>query len=215
MDIIDTLLGTVVFSQAMNQAITTVAVNQQDMAFLATYSSGVMVFDLSQQVFVRDENNTLKGGPAVSFDQADNAYIGHFDLDSVYVYSPDYQKLKAYLVGDGPISLAVYDPAFSSIGKPWEMVSADFHLWQNFPNPFNPKTVIKFRLPDRTAIQLDILNIRGQVVSEIFKGELEAGIHSFNWNGRDRQDSQVSSGVYFYHLKIPGFEQTKSMMLLK
>ncbi|MCK5453951.1 MAG: hypothetical protein KAJ16_06295, partial [Calditrichia bacterium] len=117
MDIIDTQLDSVVFSQPMNQPITTVAVNQQNMAFLATYNSGVMVFDLSQKIFIRDENNPLKGGPAVSFDQADNAYICHFDFDSVYVYSPGHQKLGAYLVGDGPISIAVYDPEFSSFSN--------------------------------------------------------------------------------------------------
>ena len=219
MDIIDAQLGSVVFSQPMNlpieNPITTVAVNQQNMAFLATYGSGVMVYDLSQKLFIRDENNPLKGGPAVSFDQADNAYICHFDFDSVYVYSPGHQKLGAYLVGDGPISIAVYDPEFSSLGNAENFIPADIHLFQNFPNPFNPQTVIKFQLPQRTAIRLEILNLQGQVVLDIFKGELGAGIHSLSWNGKDRLGNQVSSGVYFYRLKAPGFEQTKSMMFLK
>ena len=219
MDIIDAQLGSVVFSQPMNlpivNPITTVAVNQQNMAFLATYGSGVMVYDLSQKLFIRDENNPLKGGPAVSFDQADNAYICHFDFDSVYVYSPGHQKLGAYLVGDGPISIAVYDPAFSSFSNAENFIPADIHLFQNFPNPFNPQTVIKFQLPQRTAIRLEILNLQGQVVLDIFKGELGAGIHSLSWNGKDRLGNQVSSGVYFYRLKAPGFEQTKSMMFLK
>ena len=215
LDIIDTQISSVVFSQPMNLPITTVAVNQQNMAFLATYSSGVMVFDLTQRLFVLDENNSLKGGPAVDFDQADNTYICDFDRDSVYVYSPTHQPLAGYLVGDGPISISIYDPAFSSLRNTEEFTASDFRLFQNYPNPFNPQTSIKLQIPFRTTIQLDILNIQGQVVATIFKGELRGGSHSFYWNGRDRIGKQLATGVYFYRLSAPRYEKTKSMMLLK
>jgi hypothetical protein len=215
MDIIDAQMGAVVFSQSMNQPITTVAVNQQNMAYLATYNSGVMVYDLSQRTFIRGENNPLRGGPAVSFDQTDNTYICHFDLDSVYVYSPSHQRIAAYLIGDGPISIAVYDPAFSSLESVDEYIPTGIQLFQNYPNPFNPQTSIKLQLPIRSVIGLDILNIRGQVVLNIFDGELGAGIHNLSWNGRDKLGNQVSSGLYFYRLKAPGLEETKSMMYLK
>jgi len=215
MDIIDSQLGAVVFSQALNQPITTVAVNQQNTAYLATYGSGVMVFDLSQRLFIRDENNPLKGGPAIAFDHEDNAYVCHFDLDSIYVYSRIHQRLAAYLVGDGPISIAVYDPAFSSLGNIEDCTPTEIQLFQNFPNPFNPQTLIKLQLPGRAMVRVDILNIRGQVILKMFQGELGAGIHTFPWNGQDRAGKIVTSGLYFYRLKTVGFEQVKSMLFLK
>jgi hypothetical protein len=118
-------------------------------------------------------------------------------------------------VGDGPISLAIYDPAFSILGETADNLPQDIELFQNYPNPFNPGTVITFQIHKTMSIQLDILNIRGQVVSEIFDGIVNAGIHSFSWNGRSEHGGQVASGQYFYRLRTPGLVGTKKMMLLK
>ncbi len=215
MDIIDTQLRTVIFSQTVNQPITTVAVNQQNMAFLATYSTGVMVFDLSQKLFVRDDTNPLPGGPGVAFDQSDNAYVCHFDKDSVYVYSPDYQRVKAYLVGDGPIAISIFDPALSPLQGEEKMIQNDFRLFQNFPNPFNPQTYIQFSIPTHSYVEVGVLNIRGQVVRILFQGNLNAGIHSLLWDGRDDEGNGVASGSYFYRINTAGFQQVKTMMYIK
>jgi len=214
-DMIDTQLQTVIFSQTVNQPITTVAVNQQNMAFLATYTSGVMVFDLSQQVFVRDDTNPLPGGPGVAFDQSDNSYICHFDLDSVYVYSQNLQKIHAYLVGDGPIAIAVFDPAYSPLRESKPMTQQDFRLFQNFPNPFNPRTRIQFHLPVHSFVELEILNIGGQVIRKLLQKELTTGMHSYFWDGNDDRGDRVASGSYFYRIKTPGFQQVKKMIYIK
>jgi len=86
----------------------------------------------------------------------------------------------------------------------------DFALNQNYPNPFNPVTEISFSLPEASKVKLDVFNMLGQKVTTIYEGKLEAGTHSFSWDG-----SSVSSGVYLYRLTAGDFVETKKMVLLK
>jgi hypothetical protein len=91
----------------------------------------------------------------------------------------------------------------------------DFGLEQNFPNPFNPETVIKFSLPHDSPVTLKIYNILGQAVNTLIDGVLPAGNHTVIWNGRNEKGSDVVSGVYFYRIKAQDFEATKKMTLLR
>ena len=86
-----------------------------------------------------------------------------------------------------------------------------FYLSENFPNPFNPSTIIKFSLPMRSNVHLYMMNTLGQVVREIAKGNYDAGLHQVTLNG-----STLASGVYFYRMETnTGFVQTKKLVLLK
>ncbi len=91
----------------------------------------------------------------------------------------------------------------------------DFALEQNYPNPFNPSTTIRFALPINAQVNIKLFNALGQEVANIFSGELSAGIHETNFNA-----SNLSSGVYFYMLKVQGvngsnFTSTKRLVLMK
>jgi len=91
----------------------------------------------------------------------------------------------------------------------------DYALEQNYPNPFNPSTTIRFALPINAKVTITLYNALGQEVANIFDGELNAGIHETNFNA-----SNLSSGVYFYMLKVQGangsnFTSTKRMILMK
>jgi len=86
----------------------------------------------------------------------------------------------------------------------------EYSLAQNYPNPFNPVTEISLSLPQTSKITLDVFNLLGQKVTTIYEGKLEAGTHSFNWDG-----SSVASGVYLYRLMADDFVETKKMILLK
>jgi len=89
-------------------------------------------------------------------------------------------------------------------------------LYQNYPNPFNPTTTISFSVSEPLAnVQLDIFNIKGQKVKQLVKKQLENGLHSYTWNGKDDNDKQVSSGVYFYKLTSDEIIRTRKMLLLK
>ncbi len=90
-------------------------------------------------------------------------------------------------------------------------------LIQNTPNPFNPTTTIFFNVTKSSApTNINIYNLKGQLVRSIAADNLSSGRNSVVWNGTDNDGKQVTSGVYFYHLNIDGRSvDSKRMLLLK
>jgi len=95
------------------------------------------------------------------------------------------------------------------------MAPAEFALAGNYPNPFNPSTEIKFAAPVSGNVTIEIFNIAGQLIKNVFNGNVNAGIHSVNWNAADNSGNNVSSGVYYYKLTAGDRIDTKKMVLLK
>ncbi len=83
-------------------------------------------------------------------------------------------------------------------------------LHQNDPNPFNPKTVIRFDLPRSTAVDLSVYDLRGKLVQNLVRGDLAAGSHEAVF-----QPKNVASGLYYYVLNTGGEKQVGKMTLLK
>ena len=94
-------------------------------------------------------------------------------------------------------------------------VPARFHLSANFPNPFNPETVIRFSLPQACEVRLQVFALNGRLVKTLEKGHLATGHHLVTWDGKDDQGAAVSSGVYFYRLEAGDHVQTRKMVLMK
>jgi len=90
-----------------------------------------------------------------------------------------------------------------------------FQLSQNYPNPFNPLTRIQYQLPEAGEVKLVIYNIRGQMVRTLVQERQMAGYYFVTWDGCDDAGQVLASGIYFYHLQTPRFQQTKRMVLLK
>jgi len=88
-------------------------------------------------------------------------------------------------------------------------------LMQNVPNPFNPKTEIRFGLPSAQRVNLRIYDIQGRQVRTLLDGRMDAGMHAISWNGVDDAGRQVSSGVYFYVLQGEDVKLREKMVLLK
>jgi hypothetical protein len=88
-------------------------------------------------------------------------------------------------------------------------------LGQNIPNPFNPTTQIPFTLAQAGEVSVRIYDVRGALVATPHSGELGAGVHSVNWDGRDNSGRPVASGMYVYTLTAGGNRFKKKMMLLK
>jgi Secretion system C-terminal sorting domain len=104
------------------------------------------------------------------------------------------------------------------------LVSAEHQLpdigyeLSNFPNPFNPSTKISFSVPQTSSIaSIEIFNIKGQKIETfIINPSTDQAINSITWNGTDTNNKPVSSGIYFYQLKVDGkVQKSKKMMLLK
>lgn len=90
-----------------------------------------------------------------------------------------------------------------------------FKLLQNYPNPFNPETTIQINLSKEEYIQLDVLDIRGHVVTQLVKGVKSDGIHSFKWDGTNSSGNPVSAGSYFFRLSSDAGIESRKMILLK
>jgi hypothetical protein len=93
---------------------------------------------------------------------------------------------------------------------------AGYSLSQNFPNPFNPSTVIEYSLPSESFVSLKVCDLLGREVALLVNGIQQSGTHkiTFNCSGNS-QGVQMASGVYFYTISAHGFEQTRKMLFLK
>ena len=90
-----------------------------------------------------------------------------------------------------------------------------FALYQNVPNPFNPTTTIAFDLPERVNVKLAIYDVSGRLIRTLVHDELSPGQKGIRWNGRDAAGREAASGVYFYRLQSPAFDQSRKMILLR
>jgi carboxypeptidase family protein/flagellar hook capping protein FlgD len=85
----------------------------------------------------------------------------------------------------------------------------------NYPNPFNPSTVINYAVSNQGHVFIEVFNIKGEKVTILRDGEMTPGNYSVTWNGLDSNGNPVSSGVYFYKMKAGKFVSTKKMILMK
>jgi hypothetical protein len=85
----------------------------------------------------------------------------------------------------------------------------------NYPNPFNPQTVIRFAVPSPQQVDLGVFDLHGRRVVTLVSGMLPAGQHAVTWTGRDGQGRLVGSGLYVYRLAAAGRILTNKMLLLK
>jgi len=88
-------------------------------------------------------------------------------------------------------------------------------LLQNFPDPFNSRTIIKYSLPDAGNISIKIFNIIGQEITTLIDQEQLAGEHYILWNGKNYSENDVASGVYFYNMTLDNQSISRKMMLTR
>ncbi len=86
----------------------------------------------------------------------------------------------------------------------------DFDLSQNFPNPFNPTTAIKYQIPERSYVILKIYGVLGNEIATLVHEEKPSGSYEVEFDG-----ANLTSGIYFYQLRTGNFVETKKMVLLR
>ena len=91
-----------------------------------------------------------------------------------------------------------------------DMIPLDFSLYQNFPNPFNPSTKIKYSIPQTSNVLIKVFDILGNEIESLVKEEKQTGTYEITWYSEG-----LPSGVYFYQLKAGDFVETKKMVLMK
>jgi hypothetical protein len=156
-------------------------------------------------------------------------------LDSCIIQPNDYEDIfisfdpDGFEVGQYTAEIVIYhnDPSQDELIIPITMtldytnteddlILSTNMLIGNYPNPFNPETTISFSITQTSSlVTLEIFNLKGQKVKQLFSDQLPAGQHSIVWNGTDESNKSVASGIYFYKLKTENYEKTKRMVLLK
>ncbi len=122
---------------------------------------------------------------------------------------------------DGRIAIAtyangIYSADLSEILKPEDFFTPnEFILYENYPNPFNSSTTIRYDLDKSLKVKLSVYSITGREVKVVYSGDKTAGNHYATWNGYDNQGRKVSSGVYIYRLSAGGISKSGKMVLVK
>jgi hypothetical protein len=116
------------------------------------------------------------------------------------------------ITGDNRVLFINRYEYLSTIG---EGIPTEFALHENYPNPFNPTTTLRFDLPELSDMTLIIYNMLGQKVKTFSMQSIPAGYHSVTWDATNDYGEQVGAGVYLYQLQTKDFVKTRKMVLLK
>ena len=116
------------------------------------------------------------------------------------------------ITGDNRV---LYVNIYEYLSTESEGIPTEFALHDNYPNPFNPTTTLRFDLPEVSDITLTIYNMLGQKVRTFDYQNTSAGYHSVTWDATNDLGQQVGAGVYLYQLQAKDFVKTRKMVLLK
>lgn len=109
----------------------------------------------------------------------------------------DFEGNQAVAVSEKPFSITGPSAVSDEVT---EKLPSTFDVKQNYPNPFNGATVIRFQLPQTSRVKIKIFNMMGQEIVTLADRRFNAGYYQVSWDGKDRSDNLVSSGVYFYQV---------------
>ena len=140
------------------------------------------------------------------------------DVVEVRVLGPDgnvESQTHRFKVTPEHLANAVLSVNLNNIGQPKQS-----QLLQNYPNPFNPETWIPYQLSEDSSVSVSIYDTTGQLVRTLSLGLQSAGFYNSReraayWDGRNELGEHVASGVYFYKLETPDFQQTRRLVILK
>ena len=100
---------------------------------------------------------------------------------------------------------------------PRRIIPAQFELGANFPNPFRRMTCLKYDVPVRTKIMLNVYNIQGRLVRQLIRPDkaVKPGFYQVFWDGRDEHGRFLASGPYVYRIVAQGFAKSRVMIMIK
>ncbi len=136
------------------------------------------------------------------------------NAESGYVY---YYTIGAWdISGNSSVtSVEVWAMSISDINDRKNNIPEFYDLKQNFPNPFNPETKIKYAIPKSSFVKLEIFSETGMLIRILVSKKQPPGYYSTVWNGRNESGIKVGSGLYIYRITAGDFIVTKKMLLLK
>ena len=221
----DGAFWTPIDSGLTNRSVFALAVHDKEL-FAGTYGGGVF--------------HSTDGGATWSSSGLTEMYVYAFGFYGrniiaggevgIYLSTDDgasWSSIGANLANDHILSIAIDDDILyvgTSGGGVWRcqitqlltgvktqsLLPLDFLIWQNFPNPFNPSTMIRYQIPSSARVSIRIYNLLGQELANLVDEQKQPGVYSLEWNA-----SNFPSGIYFYQLRAGSIIQTRKMLLIK
>lgn len=94
-----------------------------------------------------------------------------------------------------------------NVGSEIQHLPEEYFLLSNYPNPFNPETMIRYSIPEKGHVKIVIYNISGHLVRTLVDNIMEPGLYTVPWNGQDNQGRSVGSGLYLCQMKVSGYSK--------
>ncbi len=180
----------------------------------------INLYHPSMDAFIVGNFNVIQQSTRPNFSKVGYWY-DYFTGDSIYVTSTTNLTDSIVLApGDFKLYTSVRLPLpeqgiLSDIEKIDDKIPVDFRLEQNYPNPFNPTTTIRYSITIPSKVKLQVFNTLGEEIVSLVNKEQSAGTYEVIWDGKDKYDNEVSSGVYFYRINAGQFSETRKMVLLR
>ena len=102
-----------------------------------------------------------------------------------------------------------------ALGIEEELLPEVYALHQNFPNPFNPITTLRYDLPENSLVNITIYDLLGREIRTLVSTTQDAGFKSVIWDATNDYGKPVSAGIYLYKIQAGEYISTKKMVLLK
>jgi sugar lactone lactonase YvrE len=175
-----------------NDWVNAIAIDNSGNKWIGTYGGGLVKFDGENWTVYNTSNSGLPSNFvwAIVIDNAGNKWIGTYD-GGLAVYS------------EGGVILDVK-------GENRVEIPTKFALYQNYPNPLNPATKIKYTVPEESFVKISIHDVLGKEIATLVNERKLAGSYELEFNA-----SNLTSGVYFYTMKAGNFIETRKMVLIK
>ena len=201
-------------------------VTQEAWAFVVSgHLEGKSTFD-GYQVIVRNlrTNSTITASlqgdyfAAATADLTRRSVVQVGDVIELRVIDPNgnvESQTRGFKVTPEHLANAVLPVRLDGIGRPEQNL-----LLQNYPNPFNPETWIPYQLSEDSSVSISIYDTTGKLVRTLSLGFQSAGFYNSHgraayWDGRNALGERVASGIYFYQLTTPSFQQTRRLVIVK
>ena len=155
---------------------------------------------------------------AATADLSRRSVVRTGDVVELRVIGPDgnvESQTRSFKVTPEHLANAVLSVRLDGIGQPTQNL-----LLQNYPNPFNPETWIPYQLSEDSPVSVSIYDTTGQLIRTLPLGFQSAGFYNSReraayWDGRNALGERVASGIYFYQLATPTFQQTRRLVIVK
>ena len=164
---------------------------------------------------IKVSNTLINQWEELTFDFSSRIGVYPVVKDQIIIF-PDFE-----LAGRAQDNICYFDNIsfstlnFVGVENKSEVLPQGFALEQNFPNPFNPVTSLRYELPEDGFVNISIFDMMGRKVKTLINDSQTSGYKGIKWNATNNKNESVSAGLYLYILQAGEFRKTKKMMLLK